>query len=205
MKLSEFEMDALNELFNVGLHRAAASLSELTNQRVLVDQPRLWVCAIGELPARLREVVDGDLATVRQSFGGPVSGDATLLLEYEKAVQLANLTAGDDVAIAGRLGEAAREVLVEIGNVVLSACLGAFGNVLQLPVSFSVPRMLLQSVEGVVRSVEEGISTDHTPAYALVAATQFGLSEVEIGGYLIVVIGVDSLALISQALNERLV
>ena len=30
MNLDDFESDALAELFNVGLHRAAASLSEIT-------------------------------------------------------------------------------------------------------------------------------------------------------------------------------
>ena len=30
MNLDAFELDSLSELFNVGLHRAAASLSEIT-------------------------------------------------------------------------------------------------------------------------------------------------------------------------------
>lgn len=201
MNLTEMELDALNELFNIGLHRAAASLSELTGQRVLVDLPRLWVCAMDTLKDRLTELVDGDLATVHQIFGGPVAGDAVLLLEYEKAVLLANLMTDGDVALGGRLDQSAREVLSEIGNVVLSSCLGAFGNVLQVAVTFSVPRIHIESLDGLLRSVvvdqEEGM------AYALVAATRFRLSELEVSGYLIVVIGVQSLALVSEALGDR--
>lgn len=201
MKLEDTELDALNELFNIGLHRAAASLSELTGQRVLVDLPRLWVCPMDNLKDRLLELVDGDLATVHQLFGGAVAGDAVLLLEYEKAVLLANLLTEGDVAIGGRLDQSAREVLSEIGNVVLSSCLAAFGNVLHVAVSFSVPRIRIESLDGLLRAVaqDRGEELPH----ALIAATRFRLSELEVSGYLIVIVGVQSLALVSEALGAR--
>jgi chemotaxis protein CheC len=201
MNLTELETDALNELFNIGLHRAAASLSDLTGKRVVVELPRLWVCSMGELKDRLLEVVDGDLATVHQFFGGAIAGDAVLLLEYDKAVQLADLMTGGDVALGGRLDQSAREVIAEIGNVVLSSCLGAFGNVLHVAVSFSVPRIHIESLDGMLRTVV--IERDQGIPYALVAATRFTLSGLEISGFLIVVIGVKSLELVSQALTSR--
>ncbi len=201
MNLNDLETDALNELFNIGLHRAAASLSELTGRRVEVDLPRLWVCSMEELKDRLTEVISGDLATVHQFFGGPVAGDAVLLLEYEKAVMLADVLTGGEVALGGRLDQSAREVLAEIGNVVLSSCLGAFGNVLHVAVSFAVPRIHVESLDGMLRSVV--IDRDQGIPYALVAATRFGLADLEISGYLIVVIGVKSLELVSEALAER--
>lgn len=201
MNLTDLEKDALNELFNIGLHRAAASLSDLTGKRVVVELPKLWVCSMDELKDRLLEVVSGDLATVHQFFGGAIAGDAVLLLEYDKAVQLADLMTGGDVALGGRLDQSAREVIAEIGNVVLSSCLGAFGNVLQVAVSFSVPRIHIESLDGMLRSVV--IERDQGIPYALVAATRFSLSGLEISGYLIVVIGVKSLELVSQALSAR--
>ncbi len=201
MNLTDLEKDALNELFNIGLHRAAAALSDLTGKRVLVELPRLWVCSMAELKDRLLEVVQGDLATVHQFFGGAIAGDAVLLLEYDKAVQLADLMTGGDVALGGRLDQSAREVIAEIGNVVLSSCLGAFGNVLHVAVSFAVPRIHVESLDGMLRSVV--IDRDQGIPFALVAATRFGLSELEISGYLIVVIGVKSLELVSEALAER--
>jgi chemotaxis protein CheC len=201
MNLTELETDALNELFNIGLHRAAASLSELTGKRVQVDLPRLWVCSIEELKHRLMDVVSGDLATVHQFFGGPVAGDAVLLLEYEKAVMLADLLTGGEVALGGKLDQSAREVIAEIGNVVLSSCLGAFGNVLNLAVSFAVPRIHVESLDGMLRTVV--IDRDQGIPYALVAATRFGLADLEISGYLVVVIGVKSLELVSEALSAK--
>jgi chemotaxis protein CheC len=201
MNLTDTQLDALNELFNIGLHRAAASLSDLTGQRVVVDLPRLWVCTMPDLRDRLLELVDGDLASVHQIFGGVVHGDAVLLLEYEKAALLTKLMTGGEVAVGGRLDESAREVLTEIGNIVLSSCLGAFGNVLRVAVTFSVPRIHVESLDGLLRSVvtDEAFGVP----YGVLAATRFRLSELEVSGYLVVVIGVSSLKLISAALGTE--
>jgi chemotaxis protein CheC len=201
-QLNPFETDALTELFNIGLHRAAASLSDLTGQRVLVDLPQLWVCPISDLHDRLLHLVGGELATVHQIFRGEVAGDAVLVLEYEKAALLASLMTSGEVAHHGVLDESAREVLAEIGNIVLSACLSAFGNVLKVAVSFSVPRMHVESLNGMLRSLL--VDEESDVHYALLAATRFRLSELEVGGYLVIVLGVNSLSRASAALSQNL-
>jgi chemotaxis protein CheC len=197
MNLNPFEIDSLTELFNIGLHRAAAALSDLTQQRVLVDLPKLYVTPIGEIRARLSDVVDGELATVHQIFRGPVGGDAVLMLEYERAALLASILTGGEVAQGGLLDQSAREVLTEVGNIILSSCLSSFGNILDVAVTFSVPRIHIESLEAMLRSltVESG-----EVQYAVVATTRFRLSEREVSGYLIIVIGVTSLTRVTKAL-----
>jgi chemotaxis protein CheC len=200
MTVNRVDHDALTELFNIGLHKAAASLSELTGQRIIVDLPRLWVCPIEETHVRLRELIEGELATVHQVFMGSVSGDAVLVLEYENASRLAALLTQGDVAMDGRLDQSAREVLVEVGNVILSSCLSAFGDMLQVAVSFSVPRIHVESLEGLLRSLRVESEEMH---YTLLAATRFRLSEGEVGGYLMIAVGLSSLDLITKALAEH--
>jgi chemotaxis protein CheC len=200
VKVDEFDHDALTELFNIGLHRAAASLSELTSQRIIVDLPRLWICPIDEVHSRLAGLLEGDLATVHQIFQGNVAGDAVLVLQYESAAHLAALLTSGDVAIGGRLDQSAREVLTEVGNVILGSCLSAFGDMLQVTVSFAVPRIHVESLEGLLRSLQ----VDHADVqYILLVATRFQLTEGEVGGYLMIAIGITSLSIISQALAAR--
>ena len=199
MNLSAIETDALTELFNVGLHRAAASLSELTGQRIVVELPRLWICPIEEMHPRLFELLEGELATVHQIFKGLVRGDAVLVLEHDKAALLAKLMTDGSVAMGGRLDESAREVLAEVGNIVLGACLSAFGDMLKVEVAFSVPRMHVESLETLLRSLQ--VDTTELQ-FAVLVATQFRLSELAIGGYMIIALGVSSLALISRTLAE---
>ena len=200
MTISRLDHDALTELFNIGLHKAAASLSELTGQRIIVDLPRLWVCPIEETHVRLRELIEGELATVHQVFMGSVSGDAVLVLEYENASRLAALLTHGDVAKDGRLDQSAREVLAEVGNVILSSCLSAFGDMLHVAVSFSVPRIHVESLEGLLRSLKVESDELH---YTLLAATRFRISEGEVGGYLMIAVGLSSLDLITKALAEH--
>lgn len=199
MDIEHVDQDALTELFNVGLHRAAASLSELVGERIVVEPTRLWICPIDEMEPRLVELCAGDLATVHQIFSGAVAGDAILLIEYDKAAALTRLMTQDEVAFTGRLDQSAREVLAEIGNIVLSACLSAFGDMLRVSVAFSVPRIRVESVRGILKSL---VVESEEMQYAMIAATRFRLSNAEIDGYLVVIVGVTSLALIAEALAE---
>jgi chemotaxis protein CheC len=201
MTLDDFEMDAMAELFNVGLHRAAASLSKITGQRIFVDMPRLAVCPIAEIEQRLADLLGGEIATVHQVFGGAVAGDAVLLIEHDKAATLANLMTSGEAAAGGRLDQSAREVLAEIGNIVLGACLSGFGDMLQTPVSFSVPRIHIESLKSILSSLH--VETGEAQ-YAVIVATQFRLSELAVDGYLVVAVGAQSLSRISQGLAQRL-
>ena len=200
MILEPFEIDSLSELFNVGLHRAAASLSEITGQRIHVDMPKLVVCPIAEIEKPLADLVGGEIATVHQLFGGAVVGDAVLLIEHDKAALLAKLMTSGEAAGGGRLDQSAREVIAEIGNIVLGACLSGFGDMLELPVSFSVPRIHIESLKSILGSLR----TDTTePQYAVIVATQFRLSELAVDGYMVIAIPATSLSRITHALAER--
>lgn len=200
MNLDAFELDSLSELFNVGLHRAAASLSEITGQRIVVDMPKLIVCPIAEIEKPLADLIGGEIATVHQIFGGAVVGDAVLLIEHDKAALLAKLMTSGEAAGGGRLDQSAREVLAEIGNIVLGACLSGFGDMLELPVSFSVPRIHIESLKSILGSLRTDAAE---PQYAVIVATQFRLSELAVDGYMVIAIPATSLSRITHALAER--
>jgi chemotaxis protein CheC len=200
MNLDDFELDSLSELFNVGLHRAAASLSEITGQRIIVDMPKLLDCPIAEIEKPLADLIGGEIATVHQIFGGAVVGDAVLLIEHDNAALLAKLMTSGEAAGGGRLDQSAREVLAEIGNIVLGACLSGFGDMLELPVSFSVPRIHIESLKSILGSLRADVNE---PQYAVIVATQFRLSELAVDGYMVIAIPATSLSRITHALAER--
>lgn len=199
-QIDDVELDALTELFNVGLHRAAASLSDVTGQRIHIDIPKLWVFEVGEIESRLKDILVGELAAVRQGFAGAFAGDALLLIESDKAAALTSLMTAGDAAIGGRLDESAREVLSEVGNIVLGACLSGFGDVLQAPVSFTVPRLNVDALAPLLKTLDR--SGDEVQ-YAVICATRFGLSKVAVDGYLIVAVGASSLRRMLRTLTGR--
>src|SRR5215813_11567120 len=96
MELTDVQRDALSELINIAFSRTAASLSELTGHRVLLDVPRIAIFPITELSTALAEFLPAEVATVHQVFTGPINGDALLLLSYDGATTLTDLLTGDD-------------------------------------------------------------------------------------------------------------
>src|SRR5215218_9194749 len=108
MKLSERQSDALSELINIAFARTGAALSELTGYRVMLSPPSVAVYRAVELRDALVKFVPGDVASIHQVFAGRVAGDALLLLNYEGAVQIAELLT-DGHKPSAYLDESARE------------------------------------------------------------------------------------------------
>jgi len=197
MQLTATQQDALIELLNIGFGRAAASLSQLTGHRVLLDVPEVLIYTVEDLSDALRAVVRDEVATVHQIFSGAVEGDALLVLDHNGAAMLKELLT-DEPALPLSIDASAREVLTEVGNILLNACLGTFGNILKVQVSFSVPRLNLESLNAIVESLRihrEGLR------YALVVHAGFRLRDAEVRGYLVIVLSVASLDRLIRAVE----
>jgi len=197
MELTKPQLEALTELINIGYGRAAAALSELTGRRINLDVPKVAVYPIDEISQALHSVLSGEVASVHQVFSGPVSGNALLLLDYKAALLLNSLLL-DTPMHPRRLQAAEREALTEVGNIVLNACLGVFGNLLQVHVTFSVPRLDLESVDGVMHSIAVG---SQEIQYALMVHTHFSVKDSTVRGYLVIILGITSFARLIQELD----
>jgi chemotaxis protein CheC len=188
VELTSSQKDALTELINIGYARAAAALSDLTGHRITLAVPEVAIHSIAEIKDKLQHVVSGEVASVNQVFSGPISGNAILLLDREAAMLLNRLLT--DRTGTPELDGAAREVITEVGNIVLNACLGAFGNLLKVQVSFTVPYLQIERVEKVLKSITvagEGLE------YALIIHTRFHMRASDVSGYLVIILGVTSL------------
>ena len=197
MKLTERQTDALAELINIAFARTGAALSELTGHRVLLSPPEVAVYRTEELRPALAKFVPGDIASIHQVFGGPVAGDALLLLNYAGAVQLTDLLT-DEEQPSVFLDESAREVLTEVGNILLNACLGMFGNLLNVHVTFSVPRLHLETLDELIDSTTSDKTEMH---YALVVYTAFQVRDSSVKGFLVIVLSVGSLDRLIQEVD----
>lgn len=198
MNLTTAQEDALVELINIGFGRAGSALSKLTGHRVQLEVPQVTMCPIDEMADRLRPMLGDELATVHQIFSGPVDGDALLVLDQHSAAILKELLT-DEPALPLNIDRSAREVVTEIGNILLNACLGTFGNLLKVQVSFSVPHLTLDTLESVVGSItvdREGLR------YALIVHSSFRLRDSSLTGYLVIVLGVASIERLLHALER---
>lgn len=198
MELTITQYDGLVELLNIGFGRAASALSSLTGHRVLLEVPQVSIHPIAELSKALRPLLSDQVASVHQIFAGPVGGDALLILDHAAAGSLKELLTNEP-ALPLPLDASAREVLTEVGNILLNACLGTFGNILKVQVSFSVPQLNLDTLHHVMQSLlinREGLR------FALMVQAAFKLKHAEVTGYMVIVLSVASLDRLIRAVGE---
>lgn len=189
MYLTEYQIDALTELINIGFSKSAASLSELTGYRILLGTPEVRLLPIDELARELSERVVDKIVTVHQIFNGPIAGDAMLILNQNDSKKLINLLLNDSESVS-LSEESLKDVLSEVGNIMLNSCLGMFGNILKIRITFTVPQLQLETLDKLIRT----ITIDNVEiSYALMVSMEFRLRDKAISSYLILVLGVTSL------------
>jgi chemotaxis protein CheC len=183
------QTDALTELINISFGLTASKLSEIANSRVLVEPPIIGIHPMDDLAKELGLLESGDVAVVHQAFTGPISGDAMLFLDYEGAVRISNLFVEESLR-SSRLDPTTGEIVAEIGNMLLGSCLGVFGNLLDVRISFSVPTLHVESLEPLLTSLSVGADELR---HAVIIASSFRVREHKVAGQIAIVLGASSL------------
>ncbi len=195
--LNANHLDALGELINIGYGRAAAALSSLTRERIVLEAPSVVVCGANDLSRHLTVSFPDQVACVNQVFSGPITGNAMLLLDAEAAVTLTGLL-DPDTPHQG-LDAPSRETMSEVGNILLGACLGVFGNLLHVQVSFAIPAVHVDSAAPLVSSLTvDAQQLQHT----VLVKTRFTVAETHVTGFLAILLSVTSLDRLVSAVDR---
>jgi chemotaxis protein CheC len=197
LELSAKERDTLTELINIAYARAAGALSDLTGHRITLAVPDISICRIDSVTPSLQEVIEGEITCVTQFFGGPISGNAILLFEKSAAQILTRLLTNNPRADIR--DEASRDTMIELGNIVLNACLGAFGNLMSVNLKFTVPHLQVDEIEHVLRSIR---IQDEKFEYAMMIRTRFDLRASDVSSFLVMLLGVTSLERVFEGLRK---
>lgn len=206
MRFDNDQLDALTEVINIGVGRAAASLSSLVDERVQLCVPCVRVCSLAELHAELESSKERVDTSVMQGFSGRINGRAMLAFPQRSGVALAKLLSDEDPH-----GEDPDEdalefdlagILEEIGNIVLNGVLGSLANVFEDDFRYTVPELCNgPAFEALLRDVTR-TPIGEGPT-CLVANTQFELSDSQIAGSLLLAFNTDELGvLLNQLLSS---
>ncbi len=200
VEFSARQKDVLTEVVNLGMGRAAASLSRLTGDRILLEVPRVEILSLAQLDDHLGEVADQEVCSVLQVFEGEVAGDAILFLPLPSARNLLELLVGRPMALT-RFSELEQAALMEVGNIVINACLGSLANLLKTRFSFLVPHVAVQSLRPMLRGDGRG---DDPNRICLLVESRFRVKSRAVAGYLAIVVGVDSARALASAVDRLL-
>jgi chemotaxis protein CheC len=197
LTLTELERDALTELANIGVSRAAASLRKMVGQQVLLSVPSVEVVNQRTAAALVSEREGSDLVAVRQAFSGSFSGRALLIFPQAKSLQLIRAIVGSDVTEAETQG-IEEEALAETGNVILNGCLATMANILNQSLTVSLPEVMRGTGERLFKLNEE--STDS--GLVLFLYINFSILDLDIRGYIAMLMDLPSLANLKLHLDE---
>lgn len=197
--LDELEQDALTELVNIGVSRAAGSLRKMIGHQVLLSVPSLEVVTRRAAATLIRERESGALVAVRQDFQGAFDGRALLIFPQTNSMALVRAVTGDELE-GDELSEMEDEALAETGNVVLNGCLATMANMLQRPLTMSLPEV----IRGDGQVLFELSDTASSEGVVLFLYINFSVSGRDIRGYIAMLMDLPSLEALKILIAEFL-
>ena len=132
------QRDALSELVNIGMGQAGDSLARLFDTFIQLSIPRIEIVQPRDVTTAITQLIDntGPIVAVRQAFSSRIRGEALALYSAGGCDALADLVKYPDVT--------SDELLLEISNVLVGACVGGIASQFSLELSFSPPSILGQ-------------------------------------------------------------
>ena len=194
--LTELEKDALTEIVNIGVSRAAAALRKMIGKQVLLSVPSIEIVTRARATALLGQRESADLVAVKQSFAGAFSGRAMLIFPESKSLELVRAVTGDELSPEEVL-EIEEEALAETGNVILNGCLATMANMLKRPLSMSVPKVCREDARMLFDSAVAG--EDNLVLFLYI---NFSVRERDLRGYIAMMMDMPSLTALKELLGD---
>ncbi len=151
MKLTHEQVDALQELGNIGAAHAATTLSTMLSANVSMSVPEIRVIDIAEI---YTYVGDEIAALVLFQVNGEVKHGGYLLLYIPKSsvIRLTNAMLGL-TDMDRELDEMDRSALLEVGNIMVSAFLDGTAELLNIIMLPSPPQLIIDMPHAAIESI----------------------------------------------------
>jgi chemotaxis protein CheC len=198
---SDDEVAILQEIMNIAFGQSASELAEVIDTHVVLAVPFIKIMQVPELPGYIREHVKEykQISIVEQKFWGKFKGDALLIFSSGSGKELINILQSDDRrgTDAGPVDILERETLMEVGNILIGACVGKLAELLHDVVSYTPPLVLVE------KEYEEAICSGHydPEKTAIVLKTDFTFESGNVSGFLFLVTSNESIKWLRDALQ----
>ncbi|HBX23680.1 MAG TPA: chemotaxis protein CheC [Desulfotomaculum sp.] len=190
--LSKMQMDALQEIGNIGMGHAATSLSELLDSRIDMGVPQANFIPFG----KVIEIIGGYeelVSCVSLNLGGDVKGIVFFIFDEASTYRLVDMLTGRDDSSTTALDEIATSTINEIGNILTGAFVSAISNLTELRINTSVPIFAFDMLAAVFTSLmlETGRPIEDS---VLTIETQLFKDDKEVRGYFFLLAETESIS-----------
>lgn len=200
---SDVQRDALTEMMNLGVGRAASAFSRLVGDEVLLSVPAVSLTTVAQAMTQFGTGDHAAFAGVMENFDGFIDGTAALLFPGERSLELVRVVVGEDIP-AEDISDLEEETLAEIGNIILNSCLATVANALRKSIHTSLPETYRASADALFPFLDANGSGDGTEPMLLLVQIDFTLRERDIGGFLAFLIDLRSTEAFLVAIDDYL-
>ncbi|RQR62055.1 chemotaxis protein [Burkholderia sp. Bp9002] len=210
------QRDALQEIANLAMGRAAARLASLLGRFIELSVPRVRVVQAADAGNALRDMtgIHDNVTAVRQGFRSDIKGEALVLCRTSSVTRLASLVdhsfadgapgarAQDDDDTAGAHGDTSSqdELVFDVANVLMGACVASILDELGRTPVFFPPGLLGANV-----SFDDVFQpTVLAWSIALLLEVNFGLEDDGFRAHFVMLMAEDSIRLMGDALDALL-
>jgi chemotaxis protein CheC len=197
MHIKEGLKDALKEIINIGVGKAAGTLNDLLNKHIVLEVPNVNFISLEEMDHTFGAIHTLTVSAVRLKFRGSICGLSSLVFPPESAAKLVDMLVGE-VPITDDLDAIKVGALSEVGNIILNAVMASFGDLLDTRLIFSIPVY----VEGKISSVFNEEVKCPTPVIS--ATAKFTVEEHQIYGEIILLLEIGAFDVLSTAVIKKL-
>lgn len=198
--------DALVEIANVGVNRAAIQLSALMDDEIQATIPDIHIAEL-ETARRLLGITEHtDVFCVRQRMQGHIDGTAMLLLKSDESRVLVNSLVGSTNSLPGvDMRSYEHEALCEIGNIIISSSTAVMADMLGGEIILGVPELVETRVDQLVAEhlSEEEKGTEDASQVILMRADLKAVQK-DIHGSLMLMMAIKSLQDLIARIDEFL-
>lgn len=203
-ELTELEKDALQEIMNIGFGRAAADLAEIINLHVILSVPHIAILQSDEVIRYVQEEIPDttDMSMITQFFSGKFKGGSFLVFPHGEGSKLLKIFDGEIASLGENydIDVLEKETLVEIGNIIIGACVGKVAEMLGDVVTYAPPRFFAQ--DQIFDTLGEVLNKSDT--FAILFKTVFDFEQYNVSGYLFLVSQYSIMPWMKQAIAEFL-
>jgi len=199
--LNEEEVSILQEIMNISFGQSAADLADVIDTGVVLSVPFIEILDVPALPDYIRSHVKDykNINIVEQKFWGKFRGDALLIFSSGAGKELISLLQSDnnDLDSTDPFDILERETLMEVGNILIGACVGKLSELLRDVVTYTPPLVMVE------KDYREAISNGHydEDKTAIILKTDFCFDEGNVSGFLFLVTNNDSVRWLKEALK----
>ena len=200
MEFTEVQMDALQELANIGAAHSATTLSQMLDTQIGMNVPDINIVDIG----KVGEFLTDELTTmIIFELQGDIPHGGFLVLHFprDSAIRTAGIMQGSAGAVH-TFDEMDQSTIIEVGNIMISSFLSATSDLLGFNMLPSPPVLVVDMAHAAITSLVAQMTIDVDDV--ILFQVRLSSEEYNIAGNILIFLEITTLRKVEARLEEMI-